>query len=225
MKRMPPVVAMPLLATLLVWLASILAAQPLPDAHPLWIAQRFALHLSGLLAIVLLSLAMFLSLQAEWLLEKVGGKGARFVAHRFAGIAGIGCGLLHWLIDRSGGTLRSAIGRAGQLPKEKLAGSLDGLRHLAKDAGEWALWLALLLAALALWRLLPARHTHRLHRALPLVYLLLVFHAALLAPPAWWQQASGLLLACALIAGSAAAVQSLRMRVARPANAGLLSTS
>ena len=46
-----------------------------------------------------------------------------------AGILAIAFATVHWLIELSSDLLKSAIGRAGRLPKEKFSGLLEVLRH------------------------------------------------------------------------------------------------
>lgn len=178
-------------------------------AHPLWIARQEALYLSGLLSIAMMSAAMFLATRPTWLEQPLGGMDRIYRTHKWAGILAVSFAALHWLIEMSSDILKSAIGREGRLPKEKFAGFLEVLRDLAEDMGEWAIYALLAMLAITLWKKFPYRAWRFLHRAMPVLYLMLAFHAALLAPQTYWAQPIGALLAVLLAAGVYGAIRSL----------------
>jgi len=49
---------------------------------------------------------------------------------------------------------------------------------LAEDIGEWGIYLLLAMLALTLLKFFPYKFWRYLHRMIPVLYLLLVFHAA-----------------------------------------------
>jgi predicted ferric reductase len=178
-------------------------------AHPLWVARQEGLYLSGLLSIALMSLTMFLATRPVWLEAPLGGMDRVYRSHKWAGILAVSFAALHWLIEMSGDILKSTIGREGRVPKEKFTGLLEILRDLSKDMGEWALYAVLVMLAITLWKKFPYRTWRFLHRAMPVLYLMLAFHAALLAPQDYWLQPIGALLAVLLVAGVYGALRSL----------------
>ncbi|MBW7901546.1 MAG: ferric reductase-like transmembrane domain-containing protein [Rhodocyclaceae bacterium] len=192
----------------------LVAAVP-PNAHPLWVARREALLLGGLLALAFMSLAMLLATRPAWAEKPLGGMDRVYRTHKWAGILAVAFGAAHWLAELSGGLLKSTIGRAGRPPKESFSGALETLRHVAGDMGEWAIYALLALLVVSLWKRFPYRAWRFLHRAMPLLYLMLAFHAALLAPRAWWSQPAGAVLALCLAAGVYGAVHVLAGRVGR----------
>lgn len=207
-------------ATVVAWgLAALLAGMP-EGTQPLWLVRQQALYLTGLLAIAFLSLAMLASARPAWLARIAGSPGQLHLAHRWAGILGTGLALSHWLVQKSGGLVRALIGRDGRPPSEKIAGLPEALRHLAKDAGEWTLWLVLAMVVITLWRVLPHQRWRLLHRAMPLLYAMLIIHALLLAPRSWWQQGSILFLMALASCGAYGAACSLKARLSasRPAS-------
>jgi hypothetical protein len=131
----------PLLASLLALVAARLGLRralhisPPASAHPLWICRQEALYLSGLLSIALMSLAMFLATRppgwkgrwAAWTVSTARTSGPASWRFHFAA--------MHWLIEMSDDILKSTIGRAGRLPKEKFEGLLKVLRDLAEGHG------------------------------------------------------------------------------------------
>jgi predicted ferric reductase len=136
-------------------------------------------------------------------------------SHKWAGILAVVFAAMHWLIELSGDILKSTIGREGRVPKEEFSGLLEVLRHLAKDMGEWAIYAVLLMLLVSLWKRFPYHTWRVIHRAMPIIYLVLAFHAAFLAPVAYWVQPAGALLALFLIAGIYGAIRSLSASIGR----------
>jgi predicted ferric reductase len=171
--------------------------------------------LSGLLSIAMMSLTMFLATRPVWLEAPLGGMDRIYRTHKWAGILAGSLAALHWLIEMSGDILKSMIGREGRVPKEKFVGFLEVLRDLAKDMGEWAIYVVLVMLAITLWKKFPYRTWRILHRAMPVLYLMLAFHAALLAPRDYWAQPVGGLVAALLAAGVYGAIRSLFGNIGR----------
>jgi len=186
-----------------------------PGVHPWWWLRQEAILLSGLLSIAMMSLAMLLSTRPAWLETPLGGMDRVYRAHKWAGLLAGLFAILHWLGDQAGGPIKSAIGKAGRLPKEEYAGLLGKLQHLTKDMGEWAFYAIIIMLLLALWKKFPYRPWRLLHRAMPAIYLILAAHAALLSPFAYWRQPAGWLLALLLAVGVWAALCSLRASIGR----------
>lgn len=196
----------------LAWGWDVLQA-PASRAHMMWLAREELLFLSGVLAIGLMSVAMYLSTRPAWLETPLGGMDRVYRTHKWAGIVGGCLAIAHWLIEMSDDLIKALIGRAGRPPKEKVTGLLDSLQDLAEDFGEWGFYILLALLALTLWRRFPYRPWRFVHRAMPVIYLMLAFHTALLAPADYWTQPLGWLLGALLLAGSHGAVQALRGRI------------
>lgn len=186
-----------------------------PNAHALWITRQEGLYLSGLLSISLMSLAMLLATRPAWLEAPLGGMDRVYRTHKWAGILAISFAAAHWLIEMSDDILKATIGREGRVPKEKYTGFLEVLRDLAKDMGEWAIYAVLAMLVITLWKKFPYRAWRFLHRAMPVLYMMLALHAALLAPSDYWSQPVGALLAILLAAGVYGAVRSLTGGIGR----------
>jgi predicted ferric reductase len=199
----------------LAWGWDLMQPAPTTDAHPLWIARQQLLTLSGFLSIALMSLVMLLATRPAWLERPLGGMDRVYRTHKWAGIVAVVFAALHWLIEMSGEVLKSVIGRAGRVPKEPFTGLLEVLRELAGDMGEWAIYAVLVMLAITLWKKFPYRNWRVLHRAMPVLYLMLAFHAALLAPTTSWRQPTGALLAVLLVAGVYGAIRSLMGNIGR----------
>lgn len=193
----------------LVWGLDILNTAVPAGAHPLWVVRQEALNLSGLLSIAMMSLAMLLATRPAWLEAPLGGMDRVYRTHKWAGILAVSFAAAHWLIEMSSDILKETIGRASRLPKEKYVGMLEVLRDLAEDMGEWAIYAVLAMLAITLWKKFPYRAWRFLHRAMPVIFLMLAFHAAMLAPRDYWSQPAGALLAVLLAVGVYGAIRSL----------------
>lgn len=180
-----------------------------------WVIRQEVLYLSGYLSIALMSLAMLLAARPAWLESPMGGMDRMYRTHKWAGILAVAFAALHWLIEMSDDILKALVGREGRLPKEKYTGLVEVLRDLAEDMGEWAIYAVLAMLALTLWKIFPYRPWRFLHRAMPVLYLMLGFHAVLLAPAHYWTQPVGWLLALLLGGGVYGSVQSLAGRIGR----------
>ena len=197
------------------WLLDVLATVFPEQSAFLWIARQQGLNLSGLLSIVFMSLTMFLAVRPAWLEKPLGGLDRIYRLHKWSGILAVTFGALHWLIKQSGGLIKGLIGSEGRLPKIKYDGVLEAMRELGDDMGEPALYMALAMLVITLWRRFPYHLWRHLHRIMPVLYLMLAFHAALLAPPAYWTQPVGLVLGIFLALGSIASVLSLTGQIGR----------
>jgi len=199
----------------LAWGWDVFTAVAPENASPFWLARQQALHLSGLLSVAMMSLVMFLATRPVWLETPLGGMDRIYRAHKWAGITAVGFAAAHWLIEMSDDVLKALIGREGRVDKDKFAGFLEVLRKLAEDMGEWAIYAVLAMLVITLWKKFPYRAWHILHQAMPVLYLMLAFHAALLVPTHYWTQPVGMLLGGLLLAGVYGAVESMRKAIGK----------
>jgi len=212
---MKPFLSLLIAAVVAAWGWDVAAGAAPAAAHPLWVARQQGLYLSGLLSIALMSVTMLLATRPVWAEGPLGGMDRVYRTHKWAGILAVSFAALHWLIEMSDDILKATVGREGRLPKEKFGGLLESLRHTAEDMGEWAIYLLLAMLVITLWKRFPYRLWRFLHRAMPVLYLMLAFHAAMLAPTAYWQRPVGALLALLLLAGTYGSVRVLAGHVGR----------
>ncbi|NMF90261.1 ferredoxin reductase family protein [Aromatoleum petrolei] len=180
-----------------------------------WLIREQALYLSGVLGIGLMSLAMVLATRPAALERPLGGMDRIFRLHKWAGILAAVFAALHWLIEMSDDLLESAFGKTGQVPEAHFGALLENLRDAGEELGEFAIYLVLGMIILSLWKRFPYKFWRYLHRAMPVLYLLLAFHAAVLAPPDYWARPIGWLMGGLLAAGAAASVLALTGRIGR----------
>lgn len=199
----------------LAWGWDVLVAGGASGGSAPWVMRQEGLYLSGLLSIALMSLAMLLAARPAWLEGPLGGLDRMYRTHKWAGILAVSFAALHWLIEMSDDILKALFGRSGRLPKDNDTGLLEILRDLAEDMGEWAIYAVLAMLALTLWKRFPYRPWRFLHQAMPVLYLMLAFHALMLAPVDYWAQPVGGLLALLLGGGVYGSVHSLAGHIGR----------
>ena len=56
------------------------------------------------------------------------------------------------------------------------------MRDLGENLGEWAIYALLAMLVLTLWKRFPFNIWRYVHKAMPVLYLMLAVHAAFLAP-------------------------------------------
>lgn len=180
-----------------------------------WLVREQGLYLSGLLAIGLMSLAMMLATRPAMLERPLGGMDRIFRLHKWAGILAAVFAALHWLVEMSDDVIKSIYGRTGRPAHDEFGGLYELLRDAGEEVGEFAIYLVLAMVVLSLWKRLPYKFWRHVHRAMPVFYLLLAFHAAVLAPPSYWTQPVGVLLALLLAGGTVASLIALAGRIGR----------
>jgi len=184
-----------------------------------WRVYEQGLYLSGLLAIGMMSLTMVVSMRPALLVRRLGGAGPLFRLHRWAGTLAAVFAALHWLIEMADDLVEAVFGEAGEPGEPAFGGFYEMLREAGEEIGEFVIYLLLAMVVLSLWKRFPRKIWRPLHRAMPLLYLLLAFHAAVLAPPTYWTQPVGLLLATLLASGSVAAAISINGWIGRDRHA------
>lgn len=199
----------------LAWGGSLLYGTGLPEGGALWLARAEALNLTGIWAIGLMSLVMFLSTRPVWLEKPVGGLDQMYRLHKWAGILAISFGALHWLVEMSDDIIKGLVGKAGKISREHGSSFFEMMRDAGKDMGEWAIYLLLAMLVLTLWKRFPFRFWRIVHRVMPVLYLMLVVHALFLSPLGYWSQPVGWLLGAMLLVGSVSCVVSLMGRIGR----------
>ncbi|MFA7669154.1 MAG: ferric reductase-like transmembrane domain-containing protein [Burkholderiaceae bacterium] len=196
------------------WAWDALFVHPMVGDLP-WLLRQHGLYLSGLLAIGFMSIVMVLAIRPAWLEGPLGGMDKIYHLHKWGGILAIAFSTAHWLMDMASDPLKDMFGKSGRPVKEAVLFLMQPLRSEAKDVGEFVIYILLGLLVLALWKRFPYRPWRLLHKAMPVLYLLLVFHVVALMPLAYWSGPTGLLQSVLLTAGSIAAVISLTQRIGR----------
>ena len=151
----------------------------------------------------------------------LGGLDRMYRLHKWLGISALAVAVSHWLWVEMPKWL-VGFGWLTRPPKVPLAEpdnallrQFHALRGVAEGWGEWAFYALALLIALALLKRFPYRRFFQTHRLLPVVYLVLVFHAVVLTKYSSWMQPLGLVQALMMAAGTVAALMVLFGAVGR----------
>lgn len=196
----------------LAWAWDALWMHPAGGALP-WIIRQHTLYLTGLFAISLMSLVMILSTRPAWLEPMLGGMDQVYRLHKQAGILAIVSGAAHWLVKLSSGPLKVLAGVENRPAREAVLAIMQAARPVAKDLGEWTVYLLLAMLLLTLWKRFPYRSWRLVHRLMPILYLILVFHTVALMPLAYWSGPTGVIQALLMLGGSAACALALTGRI------------
>lgn len=194
------------------WAWDALYVNPMMGDLP-WLLRQHGLYLTGLWSIGLMSLVMVLAIRPTWLEGPLGGMDKIYHLHKWGGILAITFAAAHWLVEMASDPLKDMFSKAGRPAKEAVIFLLQPLRSEAKDLGEFAIYILLALLVLALWKRFPYRPWRLLHKAMPVLYLMLVFHTVALMPLHYWSGPTGLLQLVLLAGGTVGAVVSLTQRI------------
>jgi predicted ferric reductase len=186
---------------------------PAGDTAAGWMAWRAPLtQWTGMLAVAAMSVALLLAARPVVLEPWLGGLDKMYRLHKWLGMTALVLATLHWVITQAPKWLVGLGWMAPRVRPARGGGSSDtaislmqSLRDPAEGLGEWAFYAMVLLLVLALWQRVPYRRFFQAHRALPVVYLVLVFHAVVLMQAGTWAQPIGWLMAVLLGVGSVAA--------------------
>ncbi len=193
----------------LAWAWEALILNPM-TGDTIWVVRKQAMYLTGVWSMALMSLVMLLATRPAWLESFFGGMDKVYHLHKWAGIWAISLGIAHWLIKIAKGPLLDIFGAIVNKPTSMaLLSILQSSKPLAKDVGEWVVYALIAALVITLWRAFPYKSWRLLHRAMPVLYLALVFHSVVLVPAAWWLAPIGLLMAVLLALGSYGAYSSL----------------
>lgn len=184
------------------------------DSVP-WAVYTQSFYLSGVLSIGLMSLAMVLAVRLTWLERPFGGIDQMYRLHKWTGIAAVGFAAMHWLLEMADDIVKALYGRAGRPAEQEYGGWLGALQDVGEEMGEWAIYVALAMLVITLWKRFPYHLWRHLHRVMPVLYLGVALHSAVLAPADYWAHPIGWLLAGLLTVGSLAAGWTLTGQVGR----------
>lgn len=211
--------ALVLAALTAAWLVSLPAGTLAAIGEPggLWRLRGTLILGTGYLAITTMSLAMILAARPVRLETLLGGLDQFYRLHKRLGITGALLGLVHWLLEI---VPKWMVGQGWLVRPPRRAGGaaastepFKAWEGLAKELGEWGLYLVLALVVVALWKRIPYRYFAKLHRVLPAAYLLLAFHSIVFMPVGYWTALAGPLAALLIAGGVVAAALSLTGRI------------
>lgn len=207
-----------LLLLLAVWLASMPFAG-LP--FELSALRSPFLQGTGTLAMGVMSVAMVLATRPTFFEPWLGGLDKMYRLHKWLGISALTLAVAHWLWVEVPKWLVDIgwVVRPARVPDavstHPLMRQLHALRDAAEGVGEGAFYVLVLLIALALLQRFPYRRFFQTHRLLPVVYLVLVFHAVVLTKDSSWTQPVGAVMALLMALGAVAALMVLFGAVGR----------
>lgn len=215
MTRLKVAFAAVAIVVLALWLISIDASLLTGGFWPL---RGVLVPLTGILAIIFMAVGVLLAARPVQVEAALGGLDKFYRLHKWLGIAAVSMAVLHWLVEKAPKWL---VELGWLAPRQRLPGAgveqrpFASLRDLAADLGEWAFYLLLLLAALALWRRFPYHLFFKTHRLMAPLFLVLSFHAIVLTPGNYWTAPIGWLMIAVLALAAVAAGLSIFGRIGK----------
>jgi len=207
-----------LVASTLLWL---LADTLAPSPFGYFPFRGVFVQYTGVVAILAMSVAMYLALRPRWLEARVDGLDKTYRLHKWLGITALVVSVLHWWWAKGtkwmvGWGWLSRPERRGAGGGEALHGVAQWFhdqRGFAESVGEWTFYVLVVFLALALIKRFPYRLFQKTHRWIAIVYLLLAYHAVVLTKFDYWSQPVGWVQAVLLAIGVVAALISLTGRL------------
>lgn len=175
-----------------------------------WPMRKELLYYTGMLAYVMMSVTVILSLRYRWTERLLSGLDKAYQFHKWAGISSGILLFTHWMLYQ----IPKSLSKAGWVTKplkndSKKAETLFLNNGLAKDLGEWVAYLALTLIAVALLRLIPYHWFRRVHKLFPVLFITVTLHSISLLPVSYWSTPGGMLLMLVAFVGTLASFQAL----------------
>lgn len=202
-------------SVIVLWLTSVDLA---PMSGGIWSARGLLVPLTGILAISFMAVAILLAARPVQIESALGGLDKFYRLHKWLGIAVVVMAVLHWLVEKGPGWLVK-LGWLAPRPRAHGQGDVQRpfaeLRDVASEPGEWAFYLLLVLALLALWRRFPYHLFFKTHRLMAPLFIVLIFHVVVLTPASYWSAPIGLLLIVMLTAAAVAAALSIFGRIGK----------
>lgn len=169
---------------------------------------------SGVIAMFAMSLAMILASRPKFLEPILGGLDKGYRLHKWLGITALVFAVSHWGIDQFLADIMGFHRPKGARPPmptdlswfESLTKTL---RHPAKDLGEKAFYVAVVLIAMALIKRIRYRIFAKTHIIMAVAYLVLVFHSVILIKIDYWTQPVGIIMAILMAFGTISAIKLL----------------
>ena len=171
--------------------------------------QKFGIsftQISGIIAISTMAFSTLLAVRPIWLEDMLGGLDKMYRLHKWQSIFATIVAVAHWLLASS------PNGHGGHVTSDAASGTQDWLSSLegpAHGVAQPALWILLALVAVALIKKVPYHIFALTHRAVPVIFLVLVFHSIVLAKPDYWKQPVGWIFGLVSLVGSVAAIIAL----------------
>jgi predicted ferric reductase len=212
------------------WLLSL---APGAFSQGFWATRTTLVYGSGVLGLGLMSIGVILAARPVWFETTLGGLDKFYRLHKWLGISALSFAIAHWVL-RKGPSWITDLGLFAIPPKPPHARDVEAgfdlfrdLKEPAAEIGEWAFYLLVALAAIALWKRFPYKYFFKTHRLMPAVYLVLVFHAFILVDRSYWTKPLGPVLALLLIGGTLATLISLFRKIgsSRQATGAIASLS
>ena len=204
---------LPLSLLIVVLWAALQPAEILDFSASYFSLRRAFTSLTGALALGWMGVAMLLAWRPLFIERALGGLDKLYYVHKWVGIGAVLLVVVHWLLILSPRTLIDwgwveALAGGARRPGGGHGGH-GGHGGIAREMGEWAAWLMIVIGIAALLRFVPYSWFRKLHKGFPVAFLLGAYHSVMLLPHDIIATPFGLLMLAIALAGSVIALRSL----------------
>lgn len=205
---------LPLTLLIVVLWAALQPAEILDLSASYFPLRRAFTSLTGALALGWMGVSMLLAWRPPFLERALGGLDQLYHVHKWVGIGAVLLVVTHWLLILSPRTLIDwgwveALAGGARGPGGGHGGGHGGHGGVAREMGEWAAWLMIVIGIAALLRFVPYSWFRKLHKGFPVAFLLGAYHSVMLLPHGTVATPFGLLMLTIALAGSIIALRSL----------------
>ncbi len=177
--------------------------------------RRALTLLTGALALGWMTVSMVLAYRPLWIERQLGGLDKLLWVHKWVSIGAVLLVVVHWLVILSPRTLEAWGWVEPLVRPHRGGGGGNTLLRQARSMGEWAAWLLIVLGILSLLRRIPYAWFRRLHKGMPVAFLIAAYHSVMLLPNGQGGSLFGVLVIGLALVGSMIAVYSLAGLVGR----------
>ncbi len=178
-----------------------------------WNIKEQLLYLTGSVAMAYMVISMILSVRSARINDFAGGLDKAYYAHKWIGIWAFVFSIIHWAVKEGPAVLVALnlappkIKSGGVSPYSEFEKALYGFGN---DMAEIAFYIIIAVLLISLFKKIPYHIFRLIHKIIPALFLVIVFHGATIQIKGQWFGSFGsMLLVAMLIIGSAAAVFDL----------------
>jgi len=189
------------------------------NATSIWDVREQIVFLTGVCAISLMVLSVITSARFAVVNKMAGGLDKAYSIHKWAGIYAFVFSLLHWLTEKSAGWLidLNIIAHPGKLGDSSQFSQFEiVLFRTGVLLAEISFYLIVILIILSLTKKVPYYFFRKIHKAFPVIFLVLAFHAVTAQlKENWLSSPAGYVLLLLIAVGCGAACWGLFQKIGR----------
>lgn len=153
-----------------------------------WNMRDQLLYLTGIIAVMLMMVSMILSLRLQFINKLTGGLDKGYIVHKWVGIYAIVMSIIHWIFKEGDDWLINLglIEKAAKGAKPPYTELESYLYHLGNNIVEYAFYIITAVIVISLIKKVPYNIFRYIHKTIPVLFLMIVFHAVTIQIRGQW---------------------------------------